>query len=53
MNDRIKARWYFDVVSPYAYLHLQRFDDDPRMFESGEMQRAAQVEIGATRKEVR
>ena len=27
MNDRITARWYFDVVSPYAYLHLKRFDE--------------------------
>ena len=27
MNDRIAARWYFDVVSPYAYLHLKRFGE--------------------------
>ena len=87
MNDRITARWYFDVVSPYACLHLQRFHelhpalavepvpvlfagllkhwgsdtipwvnasvDDPRMFDSGEMQRAAQIEVGASRKEAR
>lgn len=25
MIERIPARWYFDIVSPYAYLHLKRF----------------------------
>src|SRR3954471_2154692 len=24
------ADWYFDVISPYAYLHLQRFGELPR-----------------------
>jgi 2-hydroxychromene-2-carboxylate isomerase len=24
--DALPARWYFDVISPYAYLHLRRFD---------------------------
>lgn len=27
MNGRIKARWYFDVISPFAYLYLKRFDE--------------------------
>lgn len=27
MDGRIKARWYFDVVSPFAYLYLKRFDE--------------------------
>jgi 2-hydroxychromene-2-carboxylate isomerase len=27
MNGRIKARWYFDVVSPFAHLYLKRFDE--------------------------
>ena len=25
MSPRIPARWYFDIISPYAYLHLRRF----------------------------
>ena len=25
MNQSIPARWYFDLVSPFAYLHLKRF----------------------------
>jgi 2-hydroxychromene-2-carboxylate isomerase len=27
MSPRIPARWYFDIVSPFAYLHLKRFDE--------------------------
>ena len=27
MNPDIPARWYFDIVSPYAYLHLKRFGE--------------------------
>jgi 2-hydroxychromene-2-carboxylate isomerase len=27
MTDRIPARWYFDLVSPFAYLHLKRFGE--------------------------
>jgi 2-hydroxychromene-2-carboxylate isomerase len=27
MSPRIPARWYFDIVSPYAYLHLKRFGE--------------------------
>ena len=27
MSERIPARWYFDIVSPYAYLHLKRFGE--------------------------
>ena len=27
MSDRIPARWYFDVVSPYAYLYLRRLGE--------------------------
>lgn len=27
MTERIPARWYFDIVSPYAYLHLKRFGE--------------------------
>ena len=27
MTQRIPARWYFDIVSPYAYLHLKRFGE--------------------------
>jgi 2-hydroxychromene-2-carboxylate isomerase len=27
MSPRIPARWYFDLVSPFAYLHLKRFDE--------------------------
>jgi 2-hydroxychromene-2-carboxylate isomerase len=25
MNAKIPARWYFDIISPYAYLHLRQF----------------------------
>lgn len=25
MSERIPARWYFDIISPYSYLHLKRF----------------------------
>jgi len=25
MQQAIPARWYFDLVSPFAYLHLKRF----------------------------
>jgi 2-hydroxychromene-2-carboxylate isomerase len=27
MTERIPARWYFDLVSPFAYLHLKRFSE--------------------------
>lgn len=27
MHPGIPARWYFDIVSPYAYLHLKRFGE--------------------------
>jgi 2-hydroxychromene-2-carboxylate isomerase len=27
MTERIPARWYFDLVSPFAYLHLKRFGE--------------------------
>jgi 2-hydroxychromene-2-carboxylate isomerase len=27
MTDRIPARWYFDVVSPFAYLYIKRFGE--------------------------
>lgn len=27
MQTDIPARWYFDIVSPYAYLHLKRFGE--------------------------
>jgi 2-hydroxychromene-2-carboxylate isomerase len=27
MTQRIPARWYFDLVSPFAYLHLKRFGE--------------------------
>jgi len=27
MSPRIPARWYFDLVSPFAYLHLKRFGE--------------------------
>jgi 2-hydroxychromene-2-carboxylate isomerase len=27
--DKIPARWYFDVISPYAYLHFKRFNELP------------------------
>lgn len=27
MNRPIPARWYFDLVSPFAYLHLKRFGE--------------------------
>lgn len=27
MPQRISARWYFDLVSPFAYLHLKRFGE--------------------------
>ena len=36
MTDRIPARWYFDLVSPFAYLHLKRF---------GELHPALDVEL--------
>ena len=36
MTDRIPARWYFDIVSPFAYLHLKRF---------GELHPALDVEL--------
>jgi 2-hydroxychromene-2-carboxylate isomerase len=26
MKDRLAARWFFDVVSPFSYLHLSRLD---------------------------
>lgn len=29
----IKARWYFDFISPFAYLQLHRFDDLPEELE--------------------
>ena len=28
-----KAVWYFDVISPYSYLHLKRFGELPRDLE--------------------
>ena len=28
-----KAVWYFDVISPYAYLHLTRFAELPADLE--------------------
>jgi len=28
-----KAIWYFDVISPYSYLHLKRFGELPRDLE--------------------
>jgi 2-hydroxychromene-2-carboxylate isomerase len=32
MRDTISARWYFDIISPFAYLHLRRFDQlDPAL----------------------
>ena len=37
MTDGIKARWYFDVASPLAYLYLKRFA------ESGSAPGARQV----------
>ena len=35
-----RATWYFDVISPFAYLHLQRFSELPadlaiRQFPAG------------------
>jgi 2-hydroxychromene-2-carboxylate isomerase len=27
MNPNIPARWYFDIVSPFAYLHLKRLGE--------------------------
>ncbi len=27
MKPPLPARWFFDIVSPYAYLHLKRFDE--------------------------
>lgn len=27
MTDRLAARWFFDVVSPFAYLHLRQFSE--------------------------
>ena len=27
MTECIPARWYFDLVSPFAYLHLKRFGE--------------------------
>ncbi|MFA6311109.1 MAG: 2-hydroxychromene-2-carboxylate isomerase [Sterolibacterium sp.] len=27
MTERIPARWYFDLVSPFAYLYIKRFDE--------------------------
>jgi 2-hydroxychromene-2-carboxylate isomerase len=27
MTERVTARWYFDVVSPYAYLYWKRFGE--------------------------
>ena len=27
MSERIPARWYFDVVSPYAYLYFKRLGE--------------------------
>jgi 2-hydroxychromene-2-carboxylate isomerase len=29
MNSPAKARWYFDLVSPFAYLHLKEFNTLP------------------------
>jgi 2-hydroxychromene-2-carboxylate isomerase len=26
MENRLAARWFFDVVSPFSYLHLSQFD---------------------------
>ena len=26
MSNRLAARWFFDVVSPFSYLHLSQFD---------------------------
>ncbi len=26
MTDSVKARWFFDVVSPFSYLHLRQFE---------------------------
>src|SRR5262245_33656463 len=28
-----RARWYFDVISPFAYLHLKQFSRLPRELE--------------------
>jgi 2-hydroxychromene-2-carboxylate isomerase len=27
MTERVSARWYFDVISPYAYLYWKRFGE--------------------------
>jgi len=57
MNPRIPTRWYFDIVSPYAYLHLKRFGELRTAVEAaydfvwGEG-RATDIEVGAARKEV-
>jgi hypothetical protein len=26
MTNRLAARWFFDVVSPFSYLHLSQFE---------------------------
>lgn len=62
MRPSLPARWYFDLVSPFAYLHLKRFGElhpaldvelVPVLFASGEMRRVAEIGVGAARKEVR
>ena len=29
MNTPLKARWYFDPISPFSYLHLRQFHKLP------------------------
>jgi 2-hydroxychromene-2-carboxylate isomerase len=33
MASPIKARWYFDLVSPYSFLHLEQFHNLPAKLE--------------------
>ncbi len=33
MQSAIKARWYFDLVSPYSYLYLEQFHNLPANLE--------------------